>query len=215
MLGIAVACAAAVLNGLELVAAGYAGVARQALESSGPPAVAAANIATTLTPWSATRHALEGWLQAESGESETALRSYDRALRWAPADALIWTEFAQVRARAGRFDDALLRAVARAQALAPHSPPVQRALAEMGLAYWPHGAGPLQERWLASMRYQLERSPASLLARVLTRGQAQAFCEGPATALGQQSWCSTLRATRADGCYDVTQSGPVPCQTTR
>lgn len=216
MLGIAAAFTLGAVSLLQLVAGAYAGVAQRQLDMpAAPSTVEAARLAASLTPWSSAHAALRGWLAAEAGDAGEMQRRYLQALRWAPADPLLWAEFALARARVGMFDATLQQAVAQAQRLAPASPPVRRSLADMGLSYWGRGSPELRALWLDSMQYQLMRNPAALLGPVLTRGRTRSFCEGPAVQLGQGPWCEALGAIVTGGCFDVTPRGAVPCTATR
>lgn len=183
----------ALLNLGALAGAGYAGVASRHLDQpESPPALAAARIAAQLPPWSAPRNALHGWLLAENGRAEESEAAYRKALRWAPQDALLWTEYALALGRVGRFDAAMTEAITRAHQLAPTSPVVQRSLAEIGLSYWQRGDATQRALWLASMRAELAANRRLFLGHVLTRGQLQAFCVEMAPTLGEDAWCASV-----------------------
>jgi tetratricopeptide (TPR) repeat protein len=187
---LAAATVLALLNLSSLAAAGYAAAANRQLDRpDSPKALAAARIATQLAPWSAKHHALHGWLLAENRRADESLAAYGDALRLAPADALLWAEYAQVLARLGRFDGALTEALARAATLSPNSPIIQRTLAEIGLSYYQRGDEAQRALWLDSMRATLGRERRLFLGHVLTRGQRQVFCDELAPKLGEEAWC--------------------------
>jgi tetratricopeptide (TPR) repeat protein len=186
----------ALLNLSALAAAGYSAAANRELDRpQSPAALAAARIAAQLAPWSARHQALHGWLLAENDLADESLAAYGKALRLAPADALLWAEYAQALGRLGRFDAALTEALEKARALAPNSPVIQRTLAELGLAYYEHGDARQRELWVDAMREELARNRRPFLGHVLTRGQRQLFCLELAPAVGEEAWCAALPRT--------------------
>jgi len=202
----------ALLNLAQLAGAGYAGFARHHLDSADAPGtLAAARIAAGATPWSSPHAALLGWIYAERREPAPTLAAYGRALRLAPGDALLWSEYAQALGRLGRFDAPMVTAVTQAQRLAPASPAVRRVLAEVGLSYWARGDDALRALWLDHMRAELARRRASFLAITLTRGQGLTFCRGPGPALGESAWCARVASALLGRCYALTPVEPVPC----
>jgi hypothetical protein len=137
------------------------------------------------------------------------------ALRWAPVDALLWTEYALALARINPANPTLATAVERAQRLAPTSPAVQASLAELGLSLWAPSSPALRERWLQSMKYQIKHARGAFLGAALMRGQVPVFCAGPASLMGELAWCESNVPALSKGCFDVTPQGPVPCTTVR
>lgn len=195
----------------NLAAAGYAAFAARHLDRPHSPATReAARIATRAAPWSATHAALEGWVLAENGAPE-ALATYPRALRLAPADPLLWAEYALVLARLGQFGPELTLAVAQARQRAPTSAAVRRSVAELGLSYWRRGTREQRAAWLEAMREELARSRGAFLTHVLTRGQGRTFCDDPARALGEEPWCRAIAGAIRDGCYELKAGVPAPC----
>ena len=191
-LAVAAATLLALANLANLAGAGYASVASARLDTpESPGALAAAELAARVSPWSSSRHALHGWLLAENRRADEAETAYRKALRLAPADALLWTEYALALARLGRFDAALTEAVTRAQQLAPNSPAVQRSLAEMGLSYWARSDAPQRALWLTSLRGELVASRQLFLGHVLTRGRTDIFCRDIAPQVGEEKWCDS------------------------
>lgn len=202
----------ALLNLAQLAGAGYAGFANRHLDRpDAPGTLAAARIATLWTPWSSPRAALLGWVHAENGAAEPAVAAYARALRLAPGDPLLWSEYALALGRVGRVDTALAHAVAQAQRLAPTSPAVRRTLADIGLSYWARGDETVRGLWLDSMRAELARNRGAFLGHALTRGQGLTFCRGPALQLGEARWCERIAGALLGQCYVLTPIEPTPC----
>jgi tetratricopeptide (TPR) repeat protein len=186
----------ALLNLCALAAAGYAAVSgRQLDRPESPQVLAAARIASRLAPWSAKYHALHGWLLAENRRADEAEAEYRSALKLAPADALLWAEYAQVLARLGRYDAALTESLEQARILSPNSPVIERMVAELGLSYYEHGNARQREVWLEAMRSELARSRGLFLSHVLTRGQREPFCREIAPQLAEEAWCQAHPAT--------------------
>jgi hypothetical protein len=207
------AVALALLNLSSLAGAGYARVAERGLDRPESPAtLAAARIASERAPWSGTHAALHGWVLAENRDAGAALATYATALRLAPADPLLWAEYALALGRLGQFGEPMTLAVARARELAPVSPAVRATVADLGLSYWQRGDARLQALWLAAMAEQRHTDRGAFLGHALTRGQGRAFCRGPARELGEQAWCATIEPALAGGCYELTPGEPVPCR---
>lgn len=202
---LALTCAAQILSEL------YLRLASRALEDGSlATAARAAELAGRLAPLSSQALRLQGWTRAETGDAAIALQSYERALRRSPGDALLWTEYAQVRARLGRFDETTAGATANAWRLGAQTPAVVRAIAEQGLTYWDRGSPDLHAHWLDAIRRQHSTKRADLLSAVLTRGRLSMFCGGPASTLGESAWCEAARGLK--GCFDITPQGPRPCR---
>ncbi len=181
-------------SGLNLLGGAYAQYAEGRLDQAESESTTqASRLSALLTPWNARRQGLYGWVLTERHQGEEAETRYLTALRWAPADPLLWAEYALSLARSGRFDESLLHAIRRAQTLAPHSPAVQNSIAAIGLSYWRRGTQELRERWLMSMRYERDHNRQTFLDQVVTRGQALTFCTDAAPRLGEQQWCATVR----------------------
>jgi Flp pilus assembly protein TadD len=195
-LAAAAAALLALFNLCSLAAAGYATAAQRQLDNpESPKTIAAARIAARLAPWSAKYHALHGWVLAENHRDEESRAQYRRALQVAPADALLWAEYAQVLARLGHFDDTLSEALHQARALAPNSPAVQRTLADIGLAYYERGNIAQREVWVEAMGRELIRDRRTFLAHVQTRGQTGLFCRELAGQFHEGAWCASLPST--------------------
>lgn len=214
LLGLLAATVLLALELAQLLGSAYAGAAQRRLDApTDLGAVHAASIAASLAPWSSHYPALLGWIHAARGDADASADAYARALRRAPADALLWTEYAQALGRLGRFDAELHHALERAQALAPASPAVQHALAEQALSYWSRGTPAIRERWLEAMRDELEHRRGAFLPFVLIRGRARTFCDEMAEAVNETAWCRSKLARPPGGCYDVTRKGLALCKT--
>jgi hypothetical protein len=195
--GALVALALLLANGAQLFGFSYARHAQTAAGGiDSARSVAAARRGAALEPWVAARHALLAQTEADAGHAESALAGHVRALAWSPADASLWIEYALALGRAGRVDDMALP-TRRANALAPHSPPVQRANATAAVAYWRDADEALREEWMRSVRYTLRHESAAFLEGLTVRGQTRALCEGPAQRLPRMRLCERI-AQRCD-----------------
>ena len=183
----------ALLNVINFVGAGYARFASDRLDRPDAASTAtAARIASGWPPWSSSHTALHAWVLTERREAEGAQAAYLKALRLAPGDPLLWSEYALALARLGRFDDAMTRAVVQAQALAPTSTAVRRAMADLGLSYWARGTPEQRTLWLKDMGRELAGNRTAFLGHVVTRGQLKTFCSDAAKQLKEESWCETM-----------------------
>jgi hypothetical protein len=178
------------LNLLALTASLYGRYAEQRLDRlPDERALRASALAATLAPWSAPHQALRGWIHGESGDFATADRAYTIALSRAPADALLWAEYALVRCRNRVFDGRTTLATQRALALAPASPAVRQGVSRMALSYWRFGDAELRELWRQSLRWELDHNRATFLATLDREGYRATFCAWHAAGLGEEPWC--------------------------
>ena len=178
------------INLLALCAGLYAGYAEQRLDRlPDERATRAATLAAMLAPWSAPHRALQGWIRGASGDFEAADAAYLAALRRAPADALLWAEYALVLGRNRVFDERLTLATRRALELAPASPAVRQGIARMALSYWRFGEPPVRELWRQSLRWELDHNRAAFLHALERDGHRRAFCAWHAADLGEAPWC--------------------------
>jgi hypothetical protein len=179
------------LNLLALTASLYGDYAERHLDRLPDERVERAGaFAVALAPWSASRQALQGWIQAESGNFAAADAAYVRALRRAPADALLWAEYALALARNRMFDERLHQATDRALALAPTSPAVRQGVSRMALTYWRFGSDPLRELWRQSLRWELDHNRTTFLQSLDREGYRRAFCADQAEGFNEQAWCA-------------------------
>ena len=179
------------LNLLALTASLYAWFAEQRLDVlPDVRATRASAHAASLAPWSARHTALHGWVLANSGDFAGADAAYLEALRLAPADPLLWAEYALALGRNRVFDERLTLATRRALALAPASPAVRQGVSRMALSYWRFGSPEVRELWRQSLRWELDHNRASFLNALDREGHRSAFCASHAAELGEQAWCN-------------------------
>lgn len=178
------------LNLLALAGGLYARYAERRLDRlPDERAERAGELAATLAPWPATHHALAGWINGASSDFAAAESHYLAALRRAPADALLWAEYALVLGRNRVFDERLTLATRRALALAPTSPAVRQGVARMAFSYWRFADEGLRELWRQSLRWELDHGRAGFLQMLEREGYKRAFCAWQAADLGEQAWC--------------------------
>jgi hypothetical protein len=178
------------LNLLALTAGAYGRYAEQRLDRlPDERATRASALAASLAPWAARPRALSGWIRGESGDFAAADAAYTAALRRAPADALLWAEYALVLGRNRAFDERLVLATRRALALAPTSPAVRQGVSRMALAWWRFGGEDLRELWRQSLRWELDHNRATFLRALEQDGTRRAFCAAHAAELGEGRWC--------------------------
>lgn len=178
------------LNLLAVTAGLYHHYAEQRLDRlPDERAARASTLAARLAPWSAQNLALEGWIRGASGDFAAADAAYASALRRAPADALLWAEYALVLGRNRVFDERLTLATRRALELAPTSPAVRQGIARMALAYWRFADEPVRELWRQSLRWELDHNRATFLQTLDREGARGAFCAWHAADLGETAWC--------------------------
>ena len=180
------------LNLSALAAALYAHFAEQRLDAlPDERAARASTLAAQLAPWSATHRATQGWILGDSGDFAAADAAYQHALRRAPADALLWAEYALVLGRNRVFDQRLTLATQRALALAPSSPAVRQGISRMALSYGLFAEAPVREIWRQNLRWELDRNRATFLYAVTQDGYRRAFCIQYAADLGESAWCAS------------------------
>lgn len=180
-----------VLNLLAFTSGLYARFAEQRLEQvPDERASRAAALSAQLAPWSAPALAMDGWIRGNSGDFDAADAAYASALRLAPADALLWTEYALVLGRNRVFDARLELATRRALALAPTSPVVRQGLARMALSYGRFAGPALLELWSGLLREEHARDRTAFLQALEREGYRGTFCAGYAADLGETGWCA-------------------------
>jgi hypothetical protein len=187
----------AALNLLNLAGGAYAAYAAAHLGTPrADDALNAARISVSLAPWSSARSAQLGWVLAERGDGEASAAAYADALRWAPADPLLWNEFALAQGRARRFGPAFGLAVATSNRLAPTSPAIQASNAAMALSYWRDGSPDVRREWRQSVRYELDNNRPAFQRQLLAMGYWVPFCAYVAADVGEQAWCDEFARER-------------------
>ncbi len=185
-------------GGVQLASTLYYQVARvSSTQSDVRRAAAASTVAGKL--WQAAARAFGGRLAAVEGNAQTLVQRYRQTLRDAPADPYRWAELARALALVGEFGPELDLAVARAQQLAPRSPAVHLALADIR---WRHGAQ-LSEAQLAALRPSFVRTmqnPAQrqkFLDRIVRVRRHPAFCAEYGAQFTRGHWCAQIEAELA------------------
>jgi len=192
------ALALVVLGGVQLSADLYYRAAKHSgWHSDTRRAEAAGSLAARL--WQGNARAYGGRLAAVEGDAEVLKRRYATTLRNAPADAYRWAEFARALATVGDFGTAFDLAVQRAQQLAPRSPAVHLALADVR---WRHGTQ-LSEPQLAALMpsfartMQLPQQRQQLLDRIVRERRQAAFCAEYGARFTGGRWCARVEAQLA------------------
>lgn len=166
-------------------------------ESDVRRAVAASDMASQLRRVAA--RAFGGRLAAVEGDAQSFVQRYTNTLRDAPADPYRWAEFARALALVGDFGPHFDQAVARAQQLAPHSPAVHLALADIR---WRHGAqlsdaqlAALYPSYVRTMQNLVQRQ--KLLDRIVRARRHPAFCAEYGAQFTGGRWCARIEAQLA------------------
>ena len=159
-------------------------------------AISAARHAVRLQPWRSSFRSDLAWTFGVRGDVRSMRAAYHDALRWAPASAYLWLEYAQALARSRRFDAEYTLALTQAVRLAPNARPVQLSGARMGSVHWNHGGDEDRRIWAANLTYALRSSPQELLAWVLRRRKENSFCGFVGAELGLDRWCIAISAAR-------------------
>ena len=199
-LALTLVCAALLVlgGGLRLFAALYYDTAQQSgVLGDFRRADLASGLATRIGESAATPYA--GRLAALGGDPSVVLERYLQAVRDTPSDGYRWAELAQSLALAGDFGARLDWAIGRAQALAPRSPAVNLALADLR---WRYGGllSPEQQQALEpnlwwSMK-DLSQRPL-LLERIVRARRQAAFCAEYGLRFTGGRWCQSIDADLA------------------
>ena len=198
-LTLAFSLALVVFGGVQLSADLYYQVAkRSGWHGDTRRAEAAGSLAARL--WQGNALAYGGRLAAVEGDAEALKQRYATTLRNAPADAYRWTEFARALALIADFGPEFDLAVQRAQRLAPRSPAVHLALADVR---WRYG-GQLSEVQLAALMpsfartMQLAQQRQRLLDRIVRARRHPAFCAEYGARFTGGRWCARIEAQLAN-----------------
>lgn len=132
---------------------------------------------------------------AVEGDAQTLMQGYAQALRDAPASAYRWTEFARALALVGDFGPHFDQAVQHAQQLAPHSPAVHLALADVRWRYETQLSAAQLEALLPSFIRTMQRPRRQqLLDRIVRTRRHPAFCAEYGARFTGGRWCAQIEA---------------------
>lgn len=159
--------------------------------------VSAARQAVGLQPWRPAYRADLGWMMGLRGDPLRMHGQYRKALRWAPASAYLWLEYALALARSYQFDDDYTVALREATLLAPSAWPIRAATARMGARHWNQGGAADRLLWAQDMSAVLSTQPYDLLWTVLRDRREANFCGFVGSELGLSRWCFAVSAARS------------------
>jgi hypothetical protein len=159
--------------------------------------VSAAKQAVSLQPWRPAFRADVGWMMGLRGDRIKLHGQYRKALRWAPASAYLWLEYAEALARSYQIDNDYTIALTRATLLAPSARPLRSAVARMGSRHWNQGGDADRLVWARNMSYVLATAPSDLLWTVVQDRHESAFCGFVGSELGLSRWCFAITSARA------------------
>jgi hypothetical protein len=158
--------------------------------------VSAATRAVDLQGYRPGFHTDLAWMFGQRGEPGRMRKQYRMALRWSPANAYLWLEYAQALARNYQFDPEYTLALRKMTALGPNARPVRIAAARMGSRHWNQGGEADRLMWAQNMSYALTAAPYELLWTVLRERREAAFCGFVGSELGLSRWCFGVSAGR-------------------
>lgn len=193
------ALVAVFLNGQSLLAYGYSNYAIESLNrnSSNENGLAAAQLATRLTPYADRQLALEARQLARHGEREQALQLFRQALTKMPRDPFLWLEFGNFLTELGLFGHELEGAVTNVQHLAPRSFALHYKLAQQGIKYWRWGSLAQQQCWAESIFFVINIDPKPLLRHALQERRSEVLCNEPLLKRADMAfWCAGAKAAR-------------------
>lgn len=192
---------AAALCGRWLFAEAYATYARENLTGSrgAEQALASAELALQLIPQHAGYQSLRARAERRRGDPQATAHLYRQALKRAPADAVLWRDYALFLLSRGEYG-AAQHAIARAQALSPANRGLHLSLGLTGLSIWQTAPPPLRELWSRSIEFRLRHQPKEFLRYVFASGQEAMLCRHFATEPALKDWCYWTRNAR-QSCY--------------
>lgn len=130
---------------------------------------------------------------AVDGDPQVLLQGYARALRDAPASAYRWAEFARALALVGDFGSHFDQAIRRAQQLAPRSPAVHLALADIRWRYGAELSAVQLDALLPSLVRTMRNSKRQqLLDRIVRTRRHPAFCAEYGKQFTGGRWCAQI-----------------------
>ena len=135
--------------------------------------------------------------------AETAARSanlnFRQALAERPTSPFAWANFALSKLYLGEQDDALFRALARAEELGPWEPQVQQSVVFVGLAVWHRLDAAQQAAVVRAMRRGAKRNPARMAEIAMAFSRIDLYC-----ALGY------IAPNSREVCAQISKSGNKP-----
>ena len=154
-------------------------------------AAAAGAVATDLLQSDAP--AYKARVAAIDGESQVLVQGYAQALRDAPASAYRWAELARALALVGDFGPHFDQAIQRAQQLAPRSPAVHLALADIRWRYGSELSAAQLDALLPSfIRTMRPHRRQLLLDRIVRTRRHPAFCAEYGAQFTGGRWCARI-----------------------
>jgi hypothetical protein len=126
------------------------------------------------------------------GDVRRMREQYRRALRWNPANAYLWLNYAQGLARANHLDPEFELALVRAARLAPQLRPLQWHSAWLGVGYWNQGGEQARQTWALNFSDALRLAPEDFLKQILLARREHLFCGYAGAELGLGRWCGLM-----------------------
>ncbi|MEK6805831.1 MAG: hypothetical protein AABY95_04205 [Pseudomonadota bacterium] len=167
----------------------------QVIAKQSPTSIAAlksAVLSVQLAPWNAYSHAELAWRLQSSGNFRASRQQFAQALSWAPADAYLWAEYAQLLAHQRKFGREMELVTRESNRLGPTSSAIQHSNAYIGLYFWGRGTQELRNQWQTSMAFVLRTNRKRFLEQVRNVHRDRYFCLGPGVNLQVGSWCDRL-----------------------
>jgi len=182
----------------QLFASAYATVANRSSQPS-ETALNASRLATRLAPGKVEYLHTRAYLEESLSGSAPALETYHQSLAANPSWPNTWAAIARHHARYNNFDDKMLTAVVRSQALGPYERTLQYINATVGVDYWYQLSPALREALQPSIMFSLSHEAAKpLLAYINTQGRTRLFCRRFTAAVpGSAKWCESARLPTA------------------
>lgn len=134
------------------------------------------------------------------GDRDKVYRHYGRMLREAPSDPYRWAELARALAFSGDFGASFDLAVRQAQTLAPRSPAVHLAMADIRWRYRSQLSDAQSEAlypsFVRTMRYPESRQ--QFLDRIVRARRQEEFCAQYGADFTGGRWCSKIETQLAE-----------------
>jgi len=175
-------------------------------------ALSAGHHAVRLQPWRLNFRSDLAWAYGLRGDTQMMRNQYRSALRWNPANAYLWIEYAQALARARHIDQEYTLALKRGVTLS-HAQPMALLAARMGANHWSEGGLNDRTLWASSMTAALRSAPLDFLWHVVRARREGPLCGYVGKELGLTHWCTAVMGARevCDG-LDPAAQGPAADQ---